>query len=256
MDTPTCLGEVQTAALRSLLGYRTVSKPGLAVNSTTNTYRIALGGSKQTDDIITVTVAVEGAAPVSGSYTVLVGDASVAAIATALELVVEALTGVASAVASSTNIDITPATTTQAIEVSVAVTKVSGAPALTATVSETVLGSKGIKTGNTFQFVLDGHAGEQTTQTNVALGGAVIPVSSFKWWLVVIDTNGAVTTVPGTNGVNTLPDIPAGKAPIGAVKIATNGSVTFTPGTTSLNATGITDTYFDLSCVPTAGYPA
>ena len=64
------------------------------------------------------------------------------------------------------------------------------------------------------------------------------------------------TATAGVTNENMLPEIPSNQAPIGAVKIATDSTHTFTPGTTGLNATGITDTYFDLSCVPTAGYPA
>lgn len=251
------LMDVESAAIRSLLGCRSFTKAGCAVNSTTNTYRVALGGTAQTDDIYTVNVSVNGATAVTATFTVTGTEDTVAKIATALEVQVEALTGVASAVASSTNIDITPATTTDAIVVTATVTKAVGTPTGTVTVTQTVLGSKGVKTGNTFKFAINGHDGSQTTQTNVALApSATIPVSSFKWWLIVIDTSGVVTTVAGTNGVNVLPDIPADKAPIGAVKVVTNGSVTFIPGVTSLNLTGITDTYYDLSCVPAAGYPA
>ena len=105
------LGDTDHEALRKLLGYRAVSKAGLAVNSTTNTYTLTLGGTKQTNDIITVTVVTE-AGTVSDSYTVLAGDANLAAVATALELKIEALTGVASS-ASGAVITITPATTTE-----------------------------------------------------------------------------------------------------------------------------------------------
>ena len=69
------LGDAEQQVLRTLLGYRALSKAGLAVNSTTNTYTLTLGGTKQTGDIITVTVATE-AGSVSGSYTVLAGDAA------------------------------------------------------------------------------------------------------------------------------------------------------------------------------------
>lgn len=249
------LGDLDTEVLRSLTSQRSLSKAGLAVNSTTNTYTLTLGGAKQTDDIISVTVAVDGVAE-TATYTTLVGDADLSAVATALEVQIEALTGVASSAVGAV-ITITPATTTKAIVVTATVTKAVGDPTTTATVAQTIIGSKGIKTGSTFTFVVDGHMGSQTTQTNVALTGSVIPVSSFKWYLVTINTSGTVTATPNpVNGVNELPTIPANQAVVGAVKIATNDSVTFTPGTTSLNATGITDTYYDLSCVPKAGYPA
>ena len=248
------LGDSDQQVLRTLLGYRALTKAGLAVNSTTNTYTLTLGGTKQTDDIITVTVETE-AGSVSGSYTVLSGDADLAAVATALELKIEALTGVASAAVGSV-ITITPATTTEAITVTATVTKASGTPTTTATVAQTIIGAKGIKTANTVSFIIDGHMGSQTTQTNVALTGTTIPVSSYKWYTISINTDGTVTATPGENGVNWLPAIPAGEAIIGAVKVATNSTTTFTPGTTGLSKTGITDTYYNLSCVPAAGYPA
>lgn len=248
------LGDAEQQVLRTLLGYRALSKAGLAVNSTTNTYTLTLGGTKQTDDIITVTVATE-AGSVSDSYTVLVGDANLDAVATALELKIEALTGVASSAAGSV-ITITPATTTEAITVTATVTKASGTPTTTATVAQTIIGAKGIKTANTVSYIVDGHMGSQTTQTNVALTGTTIPVSSYKWYTVSINTDGTVTATPGENGVNWLPAIPTGEALIGAVKVATNASVTFTPGTDGLSKTGVTDTYYDLSVVPAVGYPA
>jgi len=253
MDRSINLGDMESTALRSLLSMRSFSKPGLAVNATTNTYTLTID-SKQTDDIITVSVVTE-AGTVTDDYTVLVGDADDDAVATALELVIEALVGVASSVVGSV-ITITPATTTEAITVTATVTKAVGDPTTTATVAQTIIGAKGVKTANTFLFGIDGHCGQQTTQTNVALGGSTLPASSFRWYLASIGTTGVVTMTPGTDNENMLPAIPANQAPIGALKIATGAAATFTPGTTGLNATGITDTYYDLSCVPKAGYPA
>ena len=248
------LGSMDSAALRSLMGFRCLTAAGCAVNSTTNTYTITIGGTVQTDDIITVTVLAE-AGSVSGAFTITATEDTEAKVATALELVVEALTGVASS-ATGAVITVTPATTTEAITVTAAVTKASGTPTTTATVAQTVLGAKGVKTANTIQFIVDGHNGSQTTQTNVAIGGSVIPVSSFRWYLLSIGTTGTVTATAGVTDEDMLPELPSNQAPIGAVKIATDSTHTFTPGTTGLNATGITDTYFDLSCVPEAGYPA
>lgn len=247
------IGDMESAALRSLISMRSFSKPGLAVNSTTNTHTLTIG-TKQTDDIITVDVLTE-AGLVTAEYTVLAGDADEAAVATALELLIEALVGVASSAVGAV-ITITPATTTEVLSVTATVTKAVGNPTTTATVAQTILGAKGVKTANTFLFGVDGHCGQQTTQTNVAIGGATIPVSSFRWYLASIGTTGVVTMTPGQDNANWLPEIPANQAPIGALKIATDATHTFIPGTTGLNAAGITDTYFDLSCVPKAGYPA
>lgn len=250
------IGNVESAALRSLVGTRCFKKAGCAVNSTTNTYTLTLGGTKQDDDILTVTVTVDGVTE-TATHTVVTGNADVAAVATAIELVIEALaTAVVTSSASGSVVTITPTTTTKAIVISAAVTKATGTPALTATVAQTIIGSKGVKTANTITYSIDGQDYSQTTQTNVAVEGAVLPISSYRWYLMSINAAGTVATTPQADNVNLLPEIPEASAPIGAFKIATNSSVTFTPGVTSLNLTGVTDTYYDLSCVPTAGYPA
>jgi len=81
-------------------------------------------------------------------------------------------------------------------------------------------------------------------------------------YLVVVDSAGTVTTIKGTAvlsadltaGTKVLkwPELPANKAPLGAVKIALASTATFTPGTTALDATNVTATYYDLHSVPTA----
>lgn len=80
-------------------------------------------------------------------------------------------------------------------------------------------------------------------------------------YLVCLSTDGAVTVVQGTAALTA--DLTAGTAvlhwptptantcPIGAIKIATNGGA-FTGGTTELSAATITDTYYDLTLVPSA----
>lgn len=247
------IGDLESAAMRSLIGYRCLTKAGCAVNSTTNTYTITIG-AKQTDDILTATIT-GAAGVVTATYTVLVGNADNAAVATAFAAQIDAAVDVA-ATATGAVITVTAAPTTSAFSISVAVTKASGTATTTAVVAQTIIGAKGVKTTNTIQFVLDGHAGSQTTQTNVAIGGAVIPVSSYRWYTLSIDTAGTVTATPGEDNKNQLPEAPANQTIIGAFKIATNADTTFTPGLTSLNRAGITDTYYDLSCVPVAGYPA
>lgn len=253
LDNAITLGDVETEALRSLMSCRGLSKGGLAVNATTNTHTLTIG-TKQTDDIITVTIVTE-AGTVTDDYTVLAGDADEAAVATALELLIEALVGVASSAVGAV-ITITPATTTEVLSVTATVTKAVGEPTTTATVAETIIGAKGIKTASTINYLMNGHCGQKAATNNIALTGDVLPVSSFRWYLITLDADGTFLATPNTDNVNLLPDIPANKAPVGALKIATSAAVTFTPGTTGLNATGITDTYFDLSCIPKAGYPA
>jgi hypothetical protein len=247
------IGHLTDAALRSLVGYRCLTKAGCAVNSTTNTYTITIG-AKQTDDILTATIT-GAAGVVTKTHTVTAGNADNAAVATAFAAQIDAAADVAASAVGAV-ITVTAVATTTAFSISVAVTKETGSPTTTAAVAETIIGSKGVKTANTIQYVLDGHNGSQTTQTNIAIGGAVIPISSFRWYLLSINTDGTVTATPGENNANWLPEIPSNQTPIGAVKIATDATHTFTPGLTSLNGTGITDTYYDLSCVPKAGYPA
>ena len=246
------MGDTSSEALRSLLMQRSFSKAGLAVNSTTNTYTVTIGGTPQIGDTVTVNVLTE-AGLVTGAFEVTVLEDTTDKIATALELVVEALVGVASSAAGSV-ITVTPATTTEAIVVTAAVTGTE--PTTTVAVAETIIGAKGFKTANTIMFGVNGHMGSQTTQTNLALTGAVIPVGSFKWWLVTINTTGTLAATPGTNNVAELPAIPADQAVVGAIKVVTDATHTFTPGVTGLSAAGITDTYYDLSCVPAAGVPA
>lgn len=247
------LSQIESASLRSLLGFRSTSKAGFAVNATTNTYTLTIG-TKQTDDIITVDVLTE-AGLVTAELTVLVGHANEAAVATALELLIEALAGVnASAVGAI--ITIVPATTTQGIVVTSEVTKAVGDPTTTAVVAQTIIGSKGIKTANVLDFVLKGHCGQKAATNNIALTGAVLPAESYRWYLISIDENGNFTATPSADNTAILADIPVNQTPCGALKIATAAATTFTPGITSLNATGITDTYYDLSCVPKAGIPS
>lgn len=81
-------------------------------------------------------------------------------------------------------------------------------------------------------------------------------------YLIVVDYAGTVSSVKGTAvltadlvaGTKVLqwPALPAGKAPVGAVKIAVTTTYNFTAGTTALDATGVTATYYDLFAVPTA----
>lgn len=254
------LGDAESQALYVLNGYRSFNKAGLAICATTNTYTVTLGGTVQTGDTVTVNVLTE-AGLVTGSFEITATEDTLAKAATALELVVEALTGVSSSAADAV-ITITPATTTQAIVVTAAVTGTD--PTTTVTVAETVVGSKGYKTANTLFYTLDGHAGSKAATNNLTFTG-VNPIgpSSFRWYLVTIGSgaDGTLYATPAPeDGVNILPDIPVVDGYIttvvGAIKIATAAATTFTPNTTSLNATGITDTYYDLSVIPKAGYPA
>ena len=51
-----------------------------------------------------------------------------------------------------------------------------------------------------------------------------------------------------------FPEVPSTQCIIGGIKVETDSTHTFTPATTELSAAGITDTYYNLSCVPINGY--
>jgi len=81
-------------------------------------------------------------------------------------------------------------------------------------------------------------------------------------YLICSDAAGAITSVKGTAvltadlvaGTKVLqwPTPLATTCVIGAVKIQTASTANFTPGTTALDATNVTDTYYDLSSIPAA----
>ena len=81
-------------------------------------------------------------------------------------------------------------------------------------------------------------------------------------YLVCTSLTGTITTVKGTAvltadlvaGTKVLqwPTALADTCVLGAVKIETTTTYDFTPGTTALDATGITETYYDLCSVPAA----
>lgn len=91
----------------------------------------------------------------------------------------------------------------------------------------------------------------------------VQPASTTVIYVVALNKDGTVAVVQGGyNGqavalpggiVSTskgeVPVVPAGYAPIGAIKVAL-GATTFTPGTTLLDASNVTVTYTDLSLLP------
>ena len=75
-------------------------------------------------------------------------------------------------------------------------------------------------------------------------------------YLIVVDANGAVTSVKGedvltadlTAGTKVLqwPAVPANKCPIGAVKMTLASTGTFTAGTTALDAANVTTLYVNV----------
>lgn len=248
MDKPIHIGDINSAALRNLLGNRCLRAAGLGqYDSAVQTVTITVG-AKHTDDVLTVTI--NG---VDETYTVLVGNADNAAVATALAAVLDNNADVtASAVGAVITVASNDAT---AFTISQAVTGADHTTTLT--IAGTIQGTKQIETDNTIVYTIDGKLyGKAATTAIVVTGSDALPVSSFRWYIVQADATPAITTKKQTDNVNELPAPDAGKTIIGAFKVVTDAIHTFTPAVTPVNAAGITTTFYDLSCVPKAGYPA
>jgi hypothetical protein len=242
------LSDVNTAVLRALLGSRCLRAAGLGqYDSAKQTVTITVG-AKHTDDVLTVTI--NG---VDETYTVLVGDADNAAVATALAAVLDANADVTAAAVGAV---ITVASATaDAFTISQAVTGVGATTTLT--IAGTIQGTKQVETDNAIVYVIDGQLyGKAAATAIVITGSEALPVSSFRWYSLQADTSAALSTKAQTDNVNEIPAADAGKVIIGAFKIVTDATHTFTPALTPVNGAGITTTFFDLSCVPKAGYPA
>jgi hypothetical protein len=87
---------------------------------------------------------------------------------------------------------------------------------------------------------------------NIAMTAAAEQaISIYCYYLISIDTTGAVTVTKGTDSTTAaeaaiaMPALPANSAPLGTILIQTDGSHTFTSGTTDLSAAGITKTIKD-----------
>lgn len=118
--------------------------------------------------------------------------------------------------------------------------------------------------GAGIDFSIDGifyHKAEAATNLPLTAATAQTLLSKCLY-LLIVDSDGAVTSVKGTDvltadltaGTKVLqwPEVPANKCPIGAVKITLASTGTFTAGTTALDAANVTATYYNLSTVPTA----
>lgn len=121
-----------------------------------------------------------------------------------------------------------------------------------------------VKSTATITYTINGvFASKAATDPLWTLTGAVVPVSSFQSYLLLLDSAGTATVQEGTpsivnaagvtygnvSRVSTyaplLTVLNAGKVVAGYIQVATDATHTFTPGTTSLTATGITTTYFN-----------
>lgn len=115
--------------------------------------------------------------------------------------------------------------------------------------------------GAGLDFAIDGIAYHAADDATVAMSAhSVQAADTTCLYLVQLDSVGALTTKKGDEVLNTdlvagnkvlhWPKPDAGKCPIGAVKVKTV-AVTFTAATTDLDASGVTDTYYDFG----AGLP-
>jgi hypothetical protein len=222
----------------------------VVATTSTQTTTATLSGTPEVGDVYTITVGAETA-----TYTVLAADDTLAKVATALEVQAEALTMVTSSALGAVITMVMTAANNYVVS-GTATNRAVGTDDQTLTVAWTVIGARGLETDNALTFGIDGHTGYKAATTGIVVGGATIPASSFKWWLVCIDTIGNMYAYPGMNGVNMLPAISASMTPLGCIKVVTDATHTFVPQTTPLNGTGITTTCYNLSCVPAAGYPA
>ena len=119
-----------------------------------------------------------------------------------------------------------------------------------------------IKTANAIDYAINGLLYSKAATDNIPVTAAdAQAVSTSCLYLVCIDADGTVSTVKGVEELTA--DVTSGKAAltwpqppsndvvvIGAVRVDTSDSVPFIAGTTALDATGITDTYYDLFAIP------
>lgn len=115
-----------------------------------------------------------------------------------------------------------------------------------------------IKVTNAVNYCINGVAGLFAATDNLAMTAcAVQPISTYCKYLISTALDGTtVTTTKGNHAATAalalLPELPASHAPLGYFQILTDGSTTFTSGTTDLGASGLTETYVDLSSMITA----
>ena len=242
------LGEFATKILRVLTGYRCLRAAGLGqFDSVAQTVTITVA-NKRTTDVLTVTI--NGT---DYSHTVIAGNGDDAAVATALAAVIDADADVAASAAGAV-ITIVASVLGESFTVSTDVATAGHTTTLT-TVG-TVQGTKQVETDNAIVYMIDGKLYDKAAATGIVVTGAALPAGSFRWYIVQADADANLTTLAGEDNAAWLPEPTEGKTIIGAFKVVTDATHTFTPALTPVNATGITTTFFDLSCVPTAGYPA
>lgn len=222
----------------------------LAVATTSTQISTAtLSGAFDVNDVYTVTLG-----GVALSYTVLAGATNIDGVATALAAVIDANADY-NAAAVGAVITITKVAAGYATITATATNDAAGTADQALAVANTVNSVKEAETDNAIVYTIDGKAYGKAAATAIVVTGGVLSISAYRWYIVQADAAAALTTKAGEDNANWLPKPDANKTIIGAFKVATDATHTFTPATTALNATGITTTFFDLSCVPKAGYP-
>lgn len=111
-----------------------------------------------------------------------------------------------------------------------------------------------IKTTSAVSYSIDGvmYTKAATDDLFVFSDVTVQAAGTTKYYALCLDASGTATVISGTS--TAMPDIPSTRCVIGALKMVC-GSASFTPATTLLDAANITATYYNLSCIPTAGIP-
>ena len=118
---------------------------------------------------------------------------------------------------------------------------------------------------NTITYSIDGQLYTLAPTDPIAFTTLTVqPVSTTCFYAVVVDAAGTPSIINGTPVLTSsitagtdkalFPEVPSTQCIIGGIKVETDSTHTFTPATTELSAAGITDTYYNLSCVPINGY--
>lgn len=123
------------------------------------------------------------------------------------------------------------------------------------------------RTTATAEYCIDGimYSKGSTDDLFVFTDLTVQPISTTAFYALCLDASGNGSIINGTP-VSTaaitagtakayIPEIPGTKCCVGAIKVVTDGTGTFVPATDGLDDGAVTDTYYNFSCVPAAGYP-
>lgn len=115
-------------------------------------------------------------------------------------------------------------------------------------------------TGNAISFAIAGQVYSKAIVTSGAMTAQDSQaVSTSCLYLFSLDSAGAVTVKKGTEVLTTAiaphnplfwPEPEAGKCVFAGVRIDCDASTTFTSGTTLMDATGLTDTYYNFASLP------